>query len=79
MMPLAFAAPGDDLMVGQVKGTAEVKQHLADLGFVPGTRMNILSQSKGDVILTILDSKLCITRQMAEKILCVPSEAERKG
>ncbi|MEE3482532.1 MAG: FeoA family protein, partial [Lachnospiraceae bacterium] len=74
MMPLAFAAPGEELMVGQVHGNDETKQHLSDLGFVPGARLNVLSQNGGDVILTLMSSKLCLTRQMAEKILVVPSE-----
>lgn len=78
-MPLAFAAPGDELMVGQVHGNDETKQHLSDLGFVPGARLNVLSQNGGDVILTLMSSKLCLTRQMAEKVLCVPSDRKEEA
>ena len=37
MIPLAVANPGDKVTVVRIGGNEEGRQHLADLGFVPGS------------------------------------------
>lgn len=68
MLPLSFGASGDDLMVKQVSGSDDVKQHLGDLGFVPGAVVRVISAHNGDMIVDLKGTKLAITREMASKI-----------
>ena len=42
-MPLIFADAGKTNIIQQVGGTNEVKQHLADMGFLPGEPVTVVS------------------------------------
>lgn len=68
MLPLTFAKAGEHVMVVSVGGNPEIRKHLGDLGFVPGTAIDVVSSHEGDVIVTIRESRLAITREMASKI-----------
>ena len=68
MIPLTMMKTGDKVVVARIGGNEEVKKHLEDLGFVVGTKIEIISAHDGDVIVKVRDSKLAITREMAAKI-----------
>lgn len=67
-MPITLFKSGDSVKVVRIGGTAEVKKHLSDLGFVPGAEIEIIQSNSGNMIVKLLDSKLALTRDMAEKI-----------
>lgn len=69
MLPLTFVKTGDFAKVIKVSGRDNVKKHLADLGFVDGTIVNVISSHDGDIILNVKDSRLAVTREMADKIM----------
>ena len=69
MLPLTFVKTGDIAKVIKVSGRDNVKKHLADLGFVDGTIVNVISSHDGDIILNVKDSRLAVTREMADKIM----------
>lgn len=69
MLPLTFVKTGDLAKVIKVNGRDNVKKHLADLGFVDGTIVNVISSHDGDIILNVKDSRLAVTREMADKIM----------
>lgn len=69
MMPLIFAEPGEENIIKKVGGSQEVKQHLADLGFVPGGVVSIISEIGGNLIVNIKDSRIAVSREMAGKIM----------
>ena len=69
MLPLTFVKTGDFAKVIKVSGKDNVKKHLADLGFVDGTIVNVISSHGGDIILNVKDSRLAVTREMADKIM----------
>ncbi len=69
MLPLTFVKAGDLAKVIKVHGKDNVKKHLADLGFVDGTIVNVISSHDGDIILNVKDSRLAVTREMADKIM----------
>lgn len=69
MLPLTFVKTGDLAKVIKVSGKDNVKKHLADLGFVDGTIVNVISSHDGDIILNVKDSRLAVTREMADKIM----------
>ncbi len=69
MMPLILADAGSENIVRKVGGTAEVKQHLADLGFNVGTPVTVVSAMGGNVIVKVKESRVAISREMAQKIM----------
>lgn len=68
MMPLILADAGSENIVRKVGGTAEVKQHLADLGFNVGTSVTVVAAMGGNVIVRVKESRVAISREMARKI-----------
>ena len=71
MMPLLMLGNGETCEVAQVKGRPEIKQHLSDIGFVPGTKVTVLQSQNGDMIVKVLETKLALTKEMASKIMVI--------
>lgn len=69
MMPLILAAVGEENVIKKVGGKPEVRTHLADLGFVPGVRVTIISTMGGNLIVNVKESRIAISREMAGKIM----------
>lgn len=69
MMPLAFMKPGDSGVVRRVGGSDEVKRFLANLGFVDGSQVTVVSEIHGDLIVNIKDSRIAINKEMASRIM----------
>lgn len=71
-MPLSMVEVGQKVSVMRVGGTPAIKQRLADLGFVDGTQIDIIQSQDGNMIIKVKDSKLAITKEMANKIVVKP-------
>ena len=69
MMPLVFAEKGKRVQILQIKGNAETKQHLADLGFVVGGNVTVVSESGGNLIVNVKESRVALGKDMAVKIM----------
>lgn len=69
MMPLAFMKPGDSGVVRRVGGSDEVKRFLANLGFVDGSQVIVVSEIHGDLIVNVKDSRIAINKEMASRIM----------
>ena len=69
MIPLIFADSGAENIVRKLGGSAEVKQHLADLGFTVGTPVTVVSAMGGNVIVKVRETRVAISREMAQKIM----------
>jgi len=69
MMPLIFADVGEEQIIRKVGGSQEMKQHLADMGFVPGGGVTVVSTIGGNVIVKVKESRVAISREMAQKIM----------
>ena len=70
MLPLSMVGVGERHMISRVTGKEDVKQHLADLGFVPGEQVSVISDTgDGNVIVNIKETRLGITSQMASRIM----------
>lgn len=68
MMPLSLAKIGEENIVARVRGNSEVKRHLNNLGIVEGGRIEVVSEMAGNLILCILDSRVAISKEMAQRI-----------
>ena len=69
MMPLPFAEIGEENVILRVGGTPEVKKHLENLGFVPGTEVAIVNTLNGNVIVRVKDARVALDEKMVEKIM----------
>ena len=69
MMPLTMAKVGEENSIKKVGGKEEPRQFLANLGFVPGTHVTIITEISGNVIVNIKESRVAISREMAAKIM----------
>ena len=69
MMPLALANIGEEYMIRRVSGNPEVKKHLEDLGFTPGSTVTLVSAMGGNVIVKVKESRVAICEEMARKIM----------
>ncbi len=69
MMPLTLANAGEENTILRVGGSAEVKKHLADLGFVAGAAVNVVASLGGNVIVKVKEARVAISEEMARKIM----------
>lgn len=69
MMPLTMATAGKSNRIVRVGGKGEVKRHLENLGFVAGGEVTIVSVVNGNVIVNVKDSRIAISKEMANKII----------
>jgi len=69
MLPLVLADAGQENIVKKIGGSPEVRQHLADLGFNVGTAVTIVSDMGGNVIVKVKESRVAISREMAQRIM----------
>ena len=69
MLPLAFANEGEEAVIRQIRGTPQVKQHLADLGFVAGGCVRVVSRFGGNVIVNVKEARVAISAELAQKIM----------
>ena len=68
MMPLIFAKEGDTLTIRRISGKEDIRQHLAELGFVVDTPVLIVSHMAGNLIVQVKGSRVALDRSMAQKI-----------
>ena len=69
MMPLVMAKIGEENSIKKVGGKEEIRQFLANLGFVPGSHITIITAIGGNVIVSIKESRVAISKEMAAKIM----------
>ena len=69
MMPLTMAKTGERNSIKKLGGKTEVRQHLETLGFVVGTPITVVAEIGGNVIVNIKESRVAISREMANKIM----------
>lgn len=69
MMPLVLASPGEENMIRKVGGNSQVRTHLENLGFVPGSSVTVIAKIGGNLIVNVKESRIAISREMAGKIM----------
>ena len=68
-MPLTMAKTGEPNSVKKIGGKDEIKQHLKNMGFVVGTPVTVVTKLGGNVIVNVQESRVAISRDMANKIM----------
>ena len=68
-MPLTMLNAGQKATVRRVTGKDETRQFLASLGFVEGGIVSVINEINGNVIVSVKDSRIALSRSMAARIL----------
>lgn len=68
-MPLTMAKAGETVTIRKITGRDEVRQHLAELGFVVGESVTVISRLGGNLILQVKDSRIALDQTLALRIL----------
>lgn len=69
MMPLSLAEVNQDNIIKKIGGSAEVKKHLENLGFVVGGNVKVVNRLGGNVIVNVKEARVAISEEMAIKIM----------
>ena len=68
-MPLTMAKQGETVTIRKITGKDEVRQHLAELGFVVDGEVTVVSELGGNLILSVKDCRVALDRTMAMRIM----------
>ena len=68
-MQLSLVGAGEENTIKKIGGSPEVRQHLENLGFVVGGGVTVINSIGGNVIVNVKDSRVAISREMAQKIM----------
>ncbi len=69
MMPLTMARAGETVTIRKITGRDEVRQHLAEMGFVVDSDVTVISEVAGNLILKVKDSRIALDKSMANRIM----------
>jgi ferrous iron transport protein A len=69
MVPLIFANEGEENVIKQIGGKAEVKKHLENLGFVAGGNVTLITRMAGNIIVNVKETRVAISKELAQKIM----------
>ena len=69
MMPLTLANTCEVNTIKKIGGNPEVKSRLETMGFVVGSEITLISSISGNVIVSIKDTRVAISKEMAQKIM----------
>ena len=69
MMPLSMAKVGETVTIRKITGKDQIRQHLAELGFVVESDVTVVSELGGNLILKVKDSRVALDRTMAKRIM----------
>lgn len=69
MMPLTMAQQGMLNSIKKVGGKDETRRFLESLGFVAGGEVTVISENGGNLIVNVKESRVAISREMANKIM----------
>ena len=68
-MPLSMAKTGETVTIRKITGRDEVRQHLAELGFVVDAAVTVVSEIAGNLIVQVKDCRIALDKTMANRIM----------
>lgn len=68
-MPLSMVKAGEPSVIKRVGGKEDTRRFLENLGFVAGGTVTVVSETGGNMIVNVKDSRVAIGRDMANKIM----------
>ena len=71
-MPLNFAKEGESVKIVRISGADESRRHLQTLGFVEETELKVITKSGGNIIVSVKDGRIALSKEMSSKIIVSP-------
>lgn len=68
-MPLTMVKEGEPNIIKKVGGKEETRRFLENLGFVTGGIVTVVSETRGNMIVNVKDSRIAIGKDLANKIM----------
>ena len=68
MTPLIYAPMGEELIIVRISAEESTAQHLRKLGFKPGTAVRVLSCNGGNIIVSVGEGRVALSRESASRI-----------
>lgn len=68
-MPLTYAVPGEVNYIRKITGKDEVRRHLAELGFVVGEPVKVVSKIGGNLIIAVKESRIALDEGLTGRII----------
>lgn len=68
-MPLAMVKSGQVQTVNKINGKDNIKKFLETLGIIKGEQITVITETNGNVIITVKNSRIAISKAMAMKII----------
>lgn len=69
MMTLAMASTGTPYKIHKVNGRDEMRSRLANLGFVEGADVSVVSEINGNLITCIKDTRIALDKSLCNRII----------
>ena len=69
MMPLTLAPIGTPSVIRKITGKDDVRQHLAELGFVAGQEVTVVSSLNGNLVINVKGSRIALDETMARRVM----------
>ena len=66
---LTLAKQGETVTIRKITGKDEIRQHLAELGFVVDGTVTVVSELGGNLIVQVKDSRIALDRTMANRVM----------
>lgn len=68
-MPLTMLPIGKEAVVNECRAKEETKKFLAGLGIVPGVSISVVSEMKGNLIVSVKGSRLALNKGVAQQLM----------
>lgn len=68
-MPLVIAPIGKEMVVVKCRLEDSLKRHLENLGLLCGSKIIVLKENNGDVIVQIKNARVALNKDLASKIV----------
>lgn len=68
MLPLTMANHNQMHTIAALHGKEETRRFLANMGFVEGSAISIVSELDGNLIVNVKDARVALSKTMASKI-----------
>lgn len=68
-MALSLMSIGETRTITKVRGKEDVLRHLQDLGFAPGSEVQVIGENAAGMILLVKGVRIALDRGLASKIL----------
>lgn len=68
-MPLSLRRAGETATVTKLRGDADMKRHLANIGFVEGSEVHVVSSSVSNIIVMVKGARFGLDAKVAQRIM----------